>query len=150
MANKEPAAVSAMKRATKLCRRLNIARILPTMPTTLVPTPLTDAQYHAKTAAVLAGVEATVDRLLQEDVIDIDTHRTGGLLELNFPNGSKIVLNTQPPLHELWMAARSGGHHYKYVDGRWKDTRDACDFFDALSRCASEQAGVPLRFASPD
>ena len=115
----------------------------------LVPTPLTDTAYHAATSAVLAGIEATVDRWLQDDVIDIDVQRTGGLLELSFPGGSKIVVNTQPPLHELWLAARSGGYHYKHVDGRWLDTRDGRDFFDALSACASEQAGRALRFSPP-
>ena len=119
------------------------------MPAEIVPTPLTDGDYHAKTSAVLAGVEASVDRWLQEDVIDIDTQRTGGLLELGFPNGSKIVLNTQPPLHELWMAARQGGYHFRFVECRWID-RDGREFFEALSHCASEQAGKVLRFpASP-
>lgn len=116
------------------------------MPSETFPTPLTDAEYHAKTAAILASVEATIDRWLQDDVIDIDTHRTGGLLELAFPNGSKIVLNTQPPLHELWMAARSGGFHYKHADGQWLD-REGQEFFAALSRCASEQSGKSLRFS---
>jgi len=63
-------------------------------------TPLTDAEFHALSGAVLAVVEATVDQWLQDDIVDIDSHRTGGLLELSFPNGSKLVLNTQPPLHE--------------------------------------------------
>jgi CyaY protein len=114
----------------------------------IVPTPLTDGEYHAKTSAVLASVETAVDRLLQDDVVDIDASRTGGLLELSFPGGTKIVLNTQPPLHELWMAARNGGYHYKYVDGRWLD-RAGEEFFAALSRCASEQAGVALTFPPP-
>ena len=74
-------------------------------------------------------------------MIDIDSQRTGGLLELAFPDGSKIVVNTQPPLQELWLAARSGGYHFKHVDGRWLDTRDGSEFFAALSRRASEQAG---------
>lgn len=113
----------------------------------LVPTPLTDSQYRDLTDAVLAGIEATVDAWLQDDRVDIDSQRTGGLLELSFPGNSKIVLNTQPPLHELWMAARSGGYHYKHVEGRWRDTRDGSDLFDALSACATEQAGQPLRFA---
>lgn len=112
-------------------------------------TTLTDSAYHALAGAVLSGIEATVDRWLQEDVIDIDTQRTGGLLELSFPDGSKIVVNTQPPLHEIWLAARSGGHHFRHADGRWLDTRDGTDFFDALSRCASAQAGRALRFAAP-
>jgi len=109
---------------------------------------LTDAQYHAKTAAVLASVEARIDAWLQDDVIDIDVQRTGGLLELTFPNRSKIVLNTQPPLHELWMAARAGGYHYKYVDGVWRD-REGREFFAELSACASEQSGRTLGFEAP-
>jgi CyaY protein len=116
------------------------------MTDTTAPDGLTDARYRDLIASVLAGVESTIDRWLQEDVVDIDTQRTGGLLELSFPNGSKIVLNAQPPLHELWMAARSGGFHYRHVGGRWLDTRDEREFFDALSACATEQAGVPLTF----
>ncbi|MEO8278123.1 MAG: iron donor protein CyaY [Ideonella sp.] len=109
---------------------------------------LSDVEYRTRTDAVLAAVEALVDRWLQEDVVDIDSNRTGGLLELSFPNQTKIVINTQPPLHELWLAARSGGFHYRFSDGRWIDTRDGGEFHDALSRCASEQAGQPLRFTA--
>ena len=108
-------------------------------------TPLTDIEYHRLASAVFAEVEATADRWLQDDVVDIDTQRTGGLLELSFPGGSKIVLNTQPPLHELWMAARRGGYHYRWADGRWID-REGNEFFAALSECASQQAGKPLVF----
>lgn len=115
----------------------------------LHPTELTESEYNAKTWAVLASVEATIDKWLQDDLVDIDTQRTGGLLELSFPNGSKIILNTQQPLHELWMAARSGGYHYKYVGTSWIDTREGREFFDALSICATQQAGQPLRFTPP-
>ena len=114
------------------------------------PTPafetLTDAEYDRRTSAVLASVEAATDRLLQDDVIDIDASRTGGLLELAFPDGSKIVVNTQPPLHELWLAARSGGFHFRAAGGRWIDSRDGREFFDVLSACASAQGGRALRF----
>jgi len=107
---------------------------------------LSDIDYEQRTRAVLATVEATADRFLQDDVIDIDSSRTGGLLELAFPNGSKIVINTQPPLRELWLAAVSGGHHFRSIGGRWVDSRDGREFFDVLSACASAQAGRPLRF----
>jgi CyaY protein len=110
---------------------------------------MTDLEYHDRTSAVLAGIEACVDAWLQDDVVDIDTQRTGGLLEMSFPNGSKIILNTQPPLHEIWLAARSGGFHYKFADGAWRDTRDGRELFQALSTCASEQAAQPLTFTAP-
>ena len=118
------------------------------MTSDLVPTPLTDAEFHALAGDVLATVERTIDDWLQDDVVDIDSHRTGGLLEMTLPNGSHLVLNTQPPLHELWLAARSGGFHYKLVAGRWID-RTGRELFETLSACASEQAGVALRFEPP-
>jgi CyaY protein len=112
-------------------------------------TPLSASAYAALTDAVLARVEATLDAWLEDDLIDIDAQRTGGLLEMRFPNGSTIVLNTQPPLQELWLAARSGGFHYKYIEGAWRGTRDGRELFEALSACASEQGGKPLRFDPP-
>ncbi len=119
------------------------------MATVQEPGVLTDAEYHRLSQAVLAAVETTIDRWLDDDVIDIDTHRTGGLLELVFPQGSKIVINTQPPLRELWLAARGGGFHYRHVQGQWRDTRSGDEFFAALSEHASLQAGKPLSFQPP-
>ncbi len=118
-----------------------------TSPTPAVPA-LSDSEFHQLAHAVLAQVEATVDRWLDADLVDIDSQRTGGLLELSLPGGSKIILNTQPPLHEIWLAARAGGHHYRFVDGQWRDTRDGSDFFDALSQHASAQAGKGLTCVS--
>ena len=112
-------------------------------------TPLSDSEYHRLSSEVLAAIEATVDRWLDADIVDIDSQRSGGLLELTLPDHSKIILNTQPPLHELWLAARGGGHHYRFVDGRWLDTRDSSEFLAALSLHASAQAGQALSFTAP-
>lgn len=112
----------------------------------MTTTPLSDAEYQQQASAVLSGIESQLDEWLESDVIDVDTSRTGGLLELSFPNGSKIIINTQPPLQELWMAAKNGGFHFKFSDGRWVDTRDGREFFESLSAHASSQAGKALRF----
>ena len=109
---------------------------------------LSDADYQLHAQAMLALVEATVDGWLDADVIDIDSQRTGGLLELHFPGGSKIIINLQPPLHEIWLAAKGGGFHYRWSAGRWLDTRDDSEFLAVLSAHASLQAGQPLNFKS--
>jgi CyaY protein len=108
---------------------------------------LSDADYHAKAHALLARIEAQIDAWLEDDVVDIDTHRTGGLLELSMPGGSKIVINTQPPLQEIWLAARAGGYHFKWDGAQWVD-REGQEFCARLSRCASEQAGQALTFSA--
>lgn len=110
---------------------------------------LSDAEYHRLSSAVLTAIEVTADRWLQDDVIDIDAQRTGGLLQLVFPDGSHIVVNTQPPLHELWLASRAGGYHFRFDGRHWVDTRDGSEFFAALSREASVQGACPLRFEAP-
>lgn len=118
--------------------------------TTVTPpaTPLSDSDFHRLSHAVLAHIEATIDRWLDDDLIDIDAQRTGGLLQLAFPDGSKIILNTQPPLKELWMASRAAGQHFRHVDGQWLDTRDGGEFFAQLSQQASAQGGKALRFSA--
>ena len=111
--------------------------------------PLPAAEYAALTSAVLDCVETTIDRWLEGDVIDIDAHRTGGLLELTLPDRSKLIVNTQPPLQELWLAAKSGGFHFRFVGATWCDTKDGREFFEVLSICASAQSGQPLKFLAP-
>jgi CyaY protein len=108
---------------------------------------LTDAEFVRLSSAVLAQIEAAADLLLQNDVIDIDPQRTGGLLELTFPDDSKIIVNTQPPLHELWLASRAGGYHFRFDGQHWVDTRDGGEFFATLAREASAQGGCAVSFA---
>jgi CyaY protein len=55
-------------------------------------------------------------------------------------------VNLQKPLHEVWMAAKSGGYHYKFKDELWQDTKGQGEFFDNLSRFATAQSGTFLQF----
>ena len=107
---------------------------------------LQDTEYHAQAERLLAAIERQCDDWLQQGVIDIDASRAGGLVELEFPGGSKIVVNKQPPLQEIWLAARNGGFHFKFVEAAWRDTRDGVEFFSRLSDEASRQGGKSLRF----
>ncbi len=112
-------------------------------------TTLSDADYQRHAGDLLAHVETTVDAWLEADTIDIDSQRSGGLLELHFPGGSKIIINLQPPLHEVWLAAKGGGFHYRWRRGQWLDTRDDSEFLVVLSAHASAQAGQTLSFEKP-
>lgn len=96
--------------------------------------------------ALLQAVELACDRINEDTEADIDNQRVGGMVTLTFSNRSQIVINLQKPLHEVWMAARSGGYHYRFDGQAWQDTKGAGEFFASLSRDASAQAGQPLRF----
>lgn len=109
---------------------------------------MTDLEFLDRAEAALQAIETACDRINDDSDADVDNQRTGGMVTLVFANRSQIVVNLQKPLHEIWMAARSGGYHYKWDGQAWVDTKGQGELFGQLSRCASEQAGQPLVFSS--
>ena len=107
---------------------------------------MTDLEYLDKAEQLLLAVEQCCDRLNDDVDADIDAQRVGGLVTLVFPNKTQIVINQQKPLHEIWLAAKAGGFHYKFDGQCWKDTKGSGEFFENLSRFASAQGGLPLTF----
>jgi CyaY protein len=107
---------------------------------------MTDPEYMDRAEALLRLVETGCDRINDETDADVDSQRVGGMVTLTFRNGSQIVVNLQKPLHEVWLAARAGGYHYKFDGTRWMDTKGQGEFFENLSRQATQQAGQPLQF----
>ena len=67
---------------------------------------------------------------------------------LTFATRSQIIINLQKPLQEVWLAARSGGYHYKFDGTHWMDTKGQGEFWESLSRYASEQSGQALKFGA--
>ena len=110
---------------------------------------MTDNDYLDRAEALLGAIEDACDRINDATDADIDNQRVGGMVTLVFANGSQIIVNLQKPLQEVWMAARAGGFHYRLgSDGLWMDTKGQGEFFEHLSRFASEQSGQALRFSS--
>jgi CyaY protein len=97
---------------------------------------------------LLAQVEASCDRINDQTDADIDNQRVGGMVTLTFANRSQIIINLQKPLQEVWLAARCGGFHYRFDGSHWMDTKGQGEFWDSLSRYASEQSGQALRFGA--
>ena len=107
---------------------------------------MTDPEFMDRAERLLAAIEAACDRINDATDADIDNQRMGGMVTLTFANRSQIIVNLQKPLHEVWMAAKSGGYHYKFDGNEWRDTKGNGEFFANLSRYASEQAGLGLNF----
>ena len=109
---------------------------------------MTDSEYLNQAEAALRAVEQACDQLNDHTDLDIDNQRVGGMITLTFADRSQIVINLQPPLHEIWMAARTGGFHYRWQDGAWRDTKTGQEFFSDLTHQASVQAGAVVVFAA--
>jgi CyaY protein len=102
---------------------------------------MTESEFAPLAEAALAELE----RAFELAAPDADVQTKGeGVLEIEFDDGSKMVINRHAAAREIWVAARSGGHHFRHDGSAWRDTRDGTELFAAVSRLASEQAGATL------
>ncbi|HKU46309.1 MAG TPA: iron donor protein CyaY [Burkholderiales bacterium] len=86
-----------------------------------------------------------IERALEESGVDADTElKEGGVLEIEFADGSRMVINRHGAAREIWVAARSGGFHFRWDGAAWRDTREGSELFAALSRLVSAQSGQPV------
>jgi CyaY protein len=86
-----------------------------------------------------------VDSLDASDA-DCDIELNQSVLEITCADDSKIIVNRHEPNREIWVAAKSGGFHFKWQIDRWIDTRSGEVLADTLARVVREQAGVTLKF----
>lgn len=106
---------------------------------------MSEKEFLDLAESTLNSIEASMDRLNDEDVIDVECKRSGNVLEIEFiDNGSKIIVNSQAPMREMWVAAKAGGYHYRHDGKAWLNTRDGTELFATLSALASAQGGAPL------
>lgn|SRR5690606_18075847 len=97
-----------------------------------------EREFNAQADQMLAQIE----QLLEACEADIDFElKDGGVLEISCANGSKVIVNRHTAAREIWVAARSGGFHFRPDNGRWIGTRDGEALLGAISRCLSEQTG---------
>lgn len=87
-----------------------------------------------------------IDDAIATSVINADVELTGGVMEIEFADQSKIILNRQAATQELWVAAKSGGYHYVWRDDAWRNTRDGAELFESLSGLISAQSGEIFAF----
>lgn len=103
---------------------------------------MTESEFLELTDAVFARIETALD----DSGLDADPMRAGNVLEIELADGSKVIVNRHAFNQELWIAAKSGGFHYRLQDGVWRNTRDEGEFFADLSAALYAQSGEPFAF----
>ena len=111
-----------------------------------------DKQFHEQGSHLLHSIELALEAADDELDLDLDLERQGGnVINIRFRDKSVIVINTQPPLHEIWVAAKSGGYHYRWAGSinqpLWLDTKTGRELLSDLSQFASAQSGKNITIA---
>lgn len=102
---------------------------------------MNESEFHRAVDEVLARIERAA-----EATEGIDGDLEAGILTLECPDASRIIVNRQAPNREIWVAARSGGFHFSQREGAWRDTRTGEELFAALARVIEAQSGARVAF----
>jgi CyaY protein len=98
---------------------------------------MNESEFHRAVDAVLARIESAL-----EDAGDLDVDLESGILTVTCPDETRVIVNRQTPNREIWVAARSGGFHFAWRDGAWRDTRSGEELFASLARVIESQSGI--------
>ncbi len=106
-----------------------------------------ESEFNQRVDDILEQIE---DAIENTDA-DIDYETAGGILTLSFEDDSKIIINRQTPVRQIWVAARQGGFHFVYNENtdQWQLESSEQELFTALSQYCSEQAGEPIEVGGP-
>src|SRR3954462_6679255 len=100
-----------------------------------------ETEFTTLAERALGRIEAS----LEESGVDADVElKAGGVIEIEYSDGSRMVINRHAAAREIWVAARAGGFHFRWDGTAWRNTREGTELFAALSRLVSAQSGQPV------
>ena len=95
--------------------------------------------------ALTDRVLETIGTALDAADNDLDWSENDGVLTIECADGSRVIVNRHLPNRELWVAARSGGFHFRAEGGAWRDTKSGEELATALERLLRSQGDAVVR-----
>ncbi|MEM0910023.1 MAG: iron donor protein CyaY [Pseudomonadota bacterium] len=102
---------------------------------------MTETEYDQLIEEFFISLEDALD----DQEIELDYDSNGDIFTIIHPDNSKIVLNKQPPLLQLWVATRFNGHHFNYENGKWIDERTGAELLSFMDEAVSKQAETQIK-----
>ena len=84
------------------------------------------------------------------DPDDADVEQAGDVIRIDYRGGARVVLNTQRPARQLWLAGGSQAWHFSYDRGRgaWLDDKGRGELYATLSELTQGAIGQTLPLGS--
>jgi CyaY protein len=105
---------------------------------------MNDTQFHQLADKLMSNIEQAIDNYDGDS--DIDYEINGNVMTISFENDSKIIINRQESMHQVWLATKTGGYHFDYQEPGWRCDRSGEDFIKILSEAITLQSGETLIF----
>lgn len=105
---------------------------------------MTDTEFHQLADEIFSAIDSAIESAIDDDGADVDIDYSGNVVQLTFEDNSQIVINKQEPLHEIWLATKTGGYHFAYDNGKWYDSRNNKEFVPFVLAEIAKQGGITI------
>lgn len=84
---------------------------------------MNQAEFERRAAEILDALFEQIEDQLGDW---LDVEMSGGILQIELPDGGTYVVNKHAPNREIWVSSpKSGAWHFADRDGAWHSTRGA-------------------------
>jgi len=97
---------------------------------------MNDTEFHQLVDVTLQTIEEAID----DSGADIDYETTGNVMTLEFEDRSQIIINRQEAMHEVWLASKSGGFHFKHDGNAWICSKTGVELISLVKTECEKQA----------
>lgn len=82
---------------------------------------MNQAEFERRAAKILDSLFEQIEDQLGDW---LDVEMSGGILQIELPDGGAYVVNKHAPNREIWVSSpKSGAWHFADRDGAWHSTR---------------------------
>ena len=103
------------------------------------------SSYTASVSSFFKRLVAAVDAV-DPDLVECDA--TGDMVTITAPKtGTKVIVNTQKAVNQIWVAGKSAGVHFSRADdGRWMDDKGkGLELGQWVAECVRDASGVSIK-----
>ncbi|GAL23355.1 frataxin homolog CyaY [Vibrio maritimus] len=101
---------------------------------------MNDTEFHQLVDEQMQNIEEAID----DSGADIDYEVTGNVMTLEFEDRSQVIINRQEPMHEIWLASKSGGFHFKLIEGKWTCSKTQLELMAMVKEECEKHAGESI------
>lgn len=91
----------------------------------------------------LSALQKLFDALQDHAEVDLE----GGVLTIEFDDGSKFLLNQHGVSQQIWLSANMSASHFGWHEATqsWRDTKTGAELFTELGKLVAEKLATPVK-----
>ena len=101
---------------------------------------VSEREFEQTADRTLTALQAALDEL----ALDCEVELSMGILSIEFPDGTKYVINSHRAAKQIWMAAEREAWHFDPKPSGWLASKSGDELVSTLARVLGKKTGATV------